>query len=73
MVIVVFHAIDAAEDFGEIEGFDGDALGFENLFAVTNGVEGGWARADGADSQVAKSLYYAADCGEPFEVVGKLG
>ena len=72
MIVVIFHAIDAAEDFGEVEGFDGDALRFENFFAVTDGVEGGGAGADGADSEVAKSFYYAADGGEPLEIVGKL-
>ena len=50
-VVAVLHALDAAEDFGEIDGLDGDAVGFENFFAVANGVERRGARADGADAQ----------------------
>src|SRR5580700_2068963 len=72
MVVVVFHALDAAEDFGEVEGFAGDALRFENFLAVADGVEGGGARANGAYSEVAKSFYHAADSCEPLEIVGKL-
>ena len=44
--VIIFHAADAAEDFGEIEGLDGDAAGFENFLAVAHGVERGGARAD---------------------------
>ena len=66
---IVLHAVDAAEDFGEIDGLDGDAAGFEKLFAVADGVEGGGAGADGADAQAAQSSDHAADGGEPGEIL----
>ena len=69
--VVVFHPLDAAEDFGEVDGLDGDAVGFENFLAVANGVEGGGARADGADAEVAHAVRHAADGGEPGEILLK--
>ncbi len=66
VLIVVLHSVDAAQNFGEIERLDGDALRLQNLFAVTHGVEGRGTRADGADAQVPESVHYAADGGEPL-------
>ena len=40
---------------------------------VADGVEGGGARADGADAEVLQSAHDAADGGEPCEVGGELG
>ena len=68
-IVVIAHALDAAEDFGEVDGLDGDAVGFEDLFAVADGVEGGGAGADGADAEAAQAADDAADGGEPVEIV----
>ena len=35
--VVVGHAGDTAEDFGEVDGLNGDAVGFEDLFATVPG------------------------------------
>ena len=56
-----FHACDATKNFREIEGLDGDAAGFENLFAVAHGVERRGPRADSADAQVAQAVHDSAD------------
>ena len=67
----VLHADDAAEDFGEVDGFDGDAAGFEQFLAVADGVERRGARADGADAEAAQAADDAADGGEPGEILGE--
>ena len=54
--IVVLHARDAAEDFREIDRLDGDAVRFQNLLAVANGVERRGPRADRADAQPAQAV-----------------
>src|SRR4029077_20648619 len=60
----VLHAVDAAEDFGEIDGLDGDAGALEEFFAVADGVEGGGTGSDGADAEAAEAAGDAADGGE---------
>ncbi len=70
--VVVLHAADAAEDFGEVEGFDGDAAGFEKFFAVADGVECRGTRADGADAEIAQAVDDAADGGEPVEILARI-
>ena len=72
-VVVVFGLLDAAHDFGEVEGFDGDAGALEELLGVADGVEGGGTRADGAEANVAQAAHDAADGGEPLEVGLELG
>ena len=57
-----------AEDFGEVEGLDGDAAGFEQFFAVTDGVEGGGPRADGADAGVLQFAHDVAGGGEAPQI-----
>ena len=69
--VVVFQAGGSAHDFGEVERFDGDAVGFENFFAVTNGVEGGGTRADGANAKVLEAFDDAADGQEPLQILGE--
>ena len=73
VVIVVFHTFNAAQHFGKVQRLDGDALRLQDFFAITHRVECGRARADSADSKVAKSLDDPAYPGEPFQVYGKLG
>ena len=65
-VVVVFRFFDAAHDFGEVEGFDGDAGALQQLLRVADGVEGRGARADGAEADVAQAADDAADGGEPL-------
>jgi hypothetical protein len=72
-VVMVGHAADAAHDLTEVEGFDGDAGLFKELFGVADGVESGRARADGAETDVAQAADDAADGGEPAEVRLELG
>ena len=72
-VVGVFHVVDAAEDFREVDGLDGDAAGFEDALGVADGVEGRGTRADGADAEILEALDDAADRGEPFEVGLELG
>ena len=67
-VVVVLHVVDAAENFREVDGLDGDAVGFKDALGVADGVEGGGTRADGADAEILEALDDAADRGEPFEV-----
>src|SRR5208282_2993771 len=69
--VVVFEAGGSAHDFGEVERFDGDAAGFENFFAVTNGVERGGTRADGADAKPFEPFDDAANGEEPVEILGE--
>ena len=69
--VVVFHARDAPKNLGEINGFDGDSVGFENFFTVAHGVESRWARADRADAQPAQSLHDATYAEKPFKVAAK--
>ena len=64
-VVVVLHSLDSSQHLGEIEGFNGNPLRFQNLFAVTHGVEGGRARADSADPNPAHAVRNAADAAEP--------
>ena len=77
--VVVLEAGGAAHDFGEVERFDGDAVGFENFFAVADGVEGGGTRADGADAKPLEAFDDAADGEEPVQIfletcgVGRFG
>ena len=70
-VVRVLQPIDAAEDFGEIDGFDRDAGALQKFFAIADGVESRGARADGADAQIAEAAHDAADRGEPREVLGE--
>ncbi len=72
-VVGVLHAGDAAHDFAEVEGFDGDAAALQQFFRVADGVECGGTRADGADAEVLQAANDAADGGEPGEVGGELG
>jgi len=72
-VVIVFHAVNAAEDFREIDGLDRDAIGFENALGVAHGVEGRGTRADGADLQVLETLHDAANLREPFEISFEFG
>ena len=72
MIVIVFHAVDAAKHFGEIERLDRDALRLQYLFAIAHGVERGWAGADRSHAQVAESLHHAADGGEPLQIMNKL-
>ncbi len=57
----ILHAVDAAEDLGEVDGLDRNPAGFEQFLAIAHGVEGGRARADGADAEAAQAAHYAAD------------
>ena len=67
-VVAVLHAVDAAEDFGKVDGDDGDTGALEQLFAVTHGVEGLRPCSERADAEVAEAINNAADGGEPGEV-----
>ena len=71
--IFVFQPADPAKDLGKIERLDGDAVRFEDLLAITDRVERGRPRADGADRAVAQAIADAADGGEPGEVRGEFG
>ena len=70
--LLALQTADAAEDLGEVEGLDGDAVGFEQLLAVADGVEGRGTRADGADAELAQAVGDAADGGEPRDVADEL-
>src|SRR6266849_100292 len=59
--VVVFHARDTPKNFRKIDGLDGDAVGFEDFFAVAHGIESRRPRADRADAQPSQPLHYAAD------------
>ena len=72
-IVVVFHALDAAQHFGKIERLDRNALRFENLLAVADRVEGRGTRADRSHSQVAEAIDDPTDRGEPLQVFGELG
>ena len=50
--IVILHALDAAQDFREVDASRPKCLGLQDLFAVADGVERGRTRADGADAQI---------------------
>jgi len=58
---MVAHLIDAAEDFREVNGLDGDTAGLIKALGVADGVEGAGTRADGADAQILEALRDAAD------------
>ena len=70
--VVILHFFDAAEDFGKVDSDDRDASGFQNLFAVANGIECLRARADGPDPQVAQAPRHAADAKKPWQIFGEL-
>ena len=72
-VVVVLHALDAAQHFGKIERLDRDALRFQNFLAVADGVERRGTRANRAHAQVAETIHHAADSREPLQVFGELG
>ena len=72
-VVIVFRLFNAAHDFGEVEGFDGDAGALEQLLGVADGVEGGGASADGTEANVAQTADDAADGGKPLQVGLELG
>ena len=78
-VVIVLGSLDPAEHFGEIEGLDGDAVGFKNLLAVTHSIEGGRTRADRTHAKIPKAIDHATCPCKPFEVprefrrVGALG
>ncbi len=57
-----------AEDFGKIDGGDGDAVAFEDFFGVADGVESAGSCADGAEASAAEAADRAADRGEAGEV-----
>ena len=69
--VVVLEAGGSAHHFGEVERFDGDAVCFKNFFAVTNRVESGWTRADGADAKPLKAFDDAANGEEPIQILGE--
>ena len=67
--VVILHFGNAAEDFGEVEGLDGDAGVLENLLAIAHRIEGRGTSADGADAQGPHAAHYPANTGEPGEVL----
>jgi hypothetical protein len=56
------------EDFGEIDGGDGDAVAFEDFFRVAHGIESAGTRADGADADLAQALHDAGHGDEVLQV-----
>src|SRR6267378_6226386 len=66
--VVVLHARDTPKNFRKIDGLDGDAVGFKNLFTVAHGIESRGSGADGADAQPSQSLHNATNAEEPFQV-----
>ena len=60
-VVVVFHALDAAQISERSSGSIEMPLRFENLLAVADRVESRRPRADRADAQIAEAVYHAAD------------
>src|SRR6266568_3798336 len=69
--VVVFHARDTPKNFREINGLDGDAVGFEDLFTVPHGIECRRPRANRADAQPAQAFHNAAYAEEPFKVAAE--
>ncbi len=67
-IVVVLHAIDAAEDFRQIDRLDRDAAGFEDALGIANRVERRGTRADRADAEILQALHDAADRREPLQV-----
>ena len=59
------------EDFGQVHRGDADAVAFEDLLAVTDGVERAGPRADGAQAHAAQALHHAADAEEALQVGGE--
>jgi hypothetical protein len=56
------------DDFGEINGDNGDAGGLEQLFTVAHRVKRGRASANRADARILQSTNRATDCGEAGEI-----
>ena len=71
-VVVVLHSLDPAQDLGEVEGLNGNALGLQNFFAVTHRIEGGRTGADCANPQIAEAVHHATDGGKPLQIVSEL-
>ena len=67
-IVVVLHAVDAAQDLRQVDGLDRDAMLLQNFLAVAHRVERRRTRAEGADAHVAQALHHAADAREPLQV-----
>jgi len=67
-IVVVFHAIDAAEHFRQIERLDTDTAGLKDALGVANGIESRRPRAERADAKVLEPLHDAANAGKPLQV-----
>ena len=66
--LVVLHLFDPAQSFREIERLDSDAAGFEQLFAVADGIEGRGTRAERSDARVLQFPQHVAGRGEPAQI-----
>lgn len=65
--------IEALEEVGEVEGFDGDTVFLEGDLVVADGFEGGGTGADGADPKIAHAGGDAADAVEEVHVFAEGG
>src|SRR5215475_12144202 len=70
---MVLHAINAAQNFRQVEGFDGNAVCLQNLLAVANRVECRRPGSNRANAQITKAVHYTAYGGKPGEVFLELG
>src|SRR5207247_1958447 len=66
--VFVLEPADAAEDFGEVEGFNRNARLLHQLFAEAHGVERGGSRAENADACVLEPSYNPAGGRKGFEI-----
>src|SRR5271154_1097315 len=68
VLVVIFHPADAPQDFGEIQRLNGNAGGFEQFFAVPDGIKRRGPRANGPNAQIPQPVYDPANAGEPGQI-----
>src|SRR5262249_46253905 len=66
-VVAVLHAMDAAEDLGEVYGFNRNAMALQDFFAVAHRVESRRPRPQSAYADLAQTSHHPAYAREPFQ------
>ena len=66
--VVDLLVLDLEDEFGEVEGFDVDAVFLKGDLIETGGLEGGGSRADRAEVEALHAIDYAANRGKIHEV-----
>ena len=66
--VAVAELVGLADEFGQVDGGDADAVALENLLAVADGVERARPGADGTQPHAAHAIHHAADPHESIEI-----